>query len=84
MRIAMVACPVEGNDFDRNTACTAETAWMPVLLERLKEGNSMNDELTQDQRLTKLVEDFKTDSGEYKDIETPGDTDGGGRFYGRL
>ena len=36
----------------------------------------MNDELTQDQRLTKLVEDFKTDSGEYKDIETPGDTDG--------
>lgn len=49
---------------------------MPVLLERLKEGNSMNDELTQDQRLTKLVEDFKTDSGEYKDIETPGDTDG--------
>ena len=57
---------------------------MPVLLERLKEGNSMNDELTQDQRLTKLVEDFKTDSGEYKDIETPGDTDGGGRFYGRL
>ena len=42
---------------------------------RQKEGNSMNEKMTQDQRLTELVEAFKTDSGEYQDIETPKDID---------
>ena len=36
----------------------------------------MDEKLTQDQRLTELVEAFKTDSGEYQNIETPRDTDG--------
>ncbi|MBQ2177511.1 MAG: macro domain protein, partial [Oscillospiraceae bacterium] len=35
----------------------------------------MNEKMTQDQRLTELVEAFKTDSGEYQDIETPKDID---------
>ena len=36
----------------------------------------MSGNKTQDQRLTELVEAFKTDSGQYKDIETPGDAEG--------
>ena len=44
----------------------------------------MDEKLTQDQRLTELVEAFKTDSGEYQDIETPGDTDGRRRFLRSL
>ena len=31
--------------------------------------------VTQEERLDYLVEEFKTDSGEYKDIETPKDTE---------
>ena len=34
----------------------------------------MNKTMTQDQRLSFLVEAFKVDSGEYKDLITPGDT----------
>ena len=44
----------------------------------------MDEKLTQDQRLTELVEAFKTDSGEYQDIETPGDTDGRRRLLRSL
>ena len=44
----------------------------------------MDEKLTQDQRLTELVEAFKTDSGEYRDIETPGDTDGRRRLLRSL
>ena len=36
----------------------------------------MSGNKTQDQRLAELVEAFKTDSGQYKDIETPGDAEG--------
>ena len=36
----------------------------------------MSNQLTQEERLDYLVEEFKEDSGEYKDLETPGDTDG--------
>lgn len=36
----------------------------------------MSKELTQEERLNYLVEEFKADSGEYKDLETPKDTDG--------
>lgn len=32
--------------------------------------------ITQEERLDYLVEEFKTDSGEYKDIETPKDEEG--------
>ena len=32
--------------------------------------------ITQEERLDYLVEEFKTDSGEYKDIETPKDPEG--------
>ena len=44
----------------------------------------MDEKLTQDQRLTELVEAFKTDSGEYKDMETPRDTDGRRRLLRSL
>ena len=44
----------------------------------------MDEKLTQDQRLTELVEAFKTDSGEYRDIETPRDTDGRRRLLRSL
>lgn len=44
----------------------------------------MEKELNQDQRLTKLVEAFKTDSEVYKDIETPKDTDGRKRILRSL
>ena len=33
----------------------------------------MSQQLTQEERLDRLVEEFKADSGEYKDIETPKD-----------
>lgn len=36
----------------------------------------MSQQLTQEERLDYLVEEFKADSGEYKDIETPKDTEG--------
>ena len=36
----------------------------------------MSDKNTQEQRLDYLVEEFKADSGEYKDLTTPADTDG--------
>ena len=44
----------------------------------------MDEKLTQDQRLTELVEAFKTDSGEYQNIETPRDTDGRRRLLRSL
>ena len=36
----------------------------------------MSHQLTQEERLDRLVEEFKADSGEYKDIEAPKDTEG--------
>jgi len=33
----------------------------------------MNEKMTQDQRLDYLVEEFKADSDEYKDLQTPND-----------
>ena len=36
----------------------------------------MNEKRTQDQRLDYLVEEFKTDSVEYKNLRTPKDTIG--------
>ena len=36
----------------------------------------MNEKMTQNQRLDYLVEEFKTDSVQYKDLETPKDTEG--------
>ena len=36
----------------------------------------MSHQLTQEERLDRLVEEFKADSGEYKDVETPKDTEG--------
>ena len=36
----------------------------------------MGEKLTQKQRLDYLVEEFKADSDEYKDLQTPNDTDG--------
>ena len=44
----------------------------------------MDEKLTQNQRLTELVEAFKADSGEYKDIETPRDADGRRRLLRSL
>ena len=44
----------------------------------------MDEKLTQEQRLTELVEAFKADSGEYRDLETPGDTDGKRRLLRSL
>ena len=44
----------------------------------------MDAKLTQDQRLTELVEAFKTDSGDYQDMETPRDTDGRRRLLRSL
>ena len=40
--------------------------------------------VTQEERLDYLVEEFKTDSGEYKDIETPKDTEGKRRILRSL
>ena len=36
----------------------------------------MTEKMTQDQRLDYLVEEFKKDSVQYKDLETPKDTEG--------
>lgn len=44
----------------------------------------MSRKLTQDQRLSELVEAFKADSGQYADIETPGDLAGRRRLLRSL
>jgi O-acetyl-ADP-ribose deacetylase (regulator of RNase III) len=44
----------------------------------------MNNEMTQDQRLDFLVEEFKADSDEYKNLETPKDTEGKRRILRSL
>ena len=36
----------------------------------------MNEKMTQEQRLDYLVEEFKTDSVQYKNLQTPVDTEG--------
>ena len=36
----------------------------------------MSKKITQEQRLDYLVEEFKADSGEYKDLQTPADAEG--------
>ena len=41
-----------------------------------RKGKDMSEQFTQEERLDYLVEAFKADSGEYKDLETPEDTDG--------
>ena len=49
--------------------------WWPVWQDGGQEMIDM-EHITQEERLDYLVEAFKTDSGEYKDIETPKDTEG--------
>ena len=44
----------------------------------------MNKEMTQDQRLDYLVEKFKLDSVQYKNLQTPGDTEGKRRILRSL
>ena len=44
----------------------------------------MSKEMTQEQRLDFLVEEFKADSDEYKNLETPKDTDGKRRILRSL
>ena len=44
----------------------------------------MNMNTTQDQRLDYLVEEFKADSGEYKDLQTPADAEGKRRILRSL
>ena len=44
----------------------------------------MRNNMTQDQRLDYLVEEFKADSGEYKDLKTPGDRQGKRRILRSL
>ena len=44
----------------------------------------MEEKLTQDQRLTELVEAFKTDSVDYRDIDTPRDIEGRRRLLRSL
>lgn len=44
----------------------------------------MNEKMTQDQRLDYLVEEFKTDSVQYKDLETPKDIEGKRRILRSL
>jgi O-acetyl-ADP-ribose deacetylase (regulator of RNase III) len=51
---------------------------------RWKEGNSMKEKITQNQRLDYLVEAFKTDSVQYRDLETPEDTEGKRRILRSL
>ena len=43
----------------------------------------MTTNTTQEERLDYLVEEFKADSGEYKDLETPKDTEGKRRILRR-
>ncbi len=45
---------------------------------------AMNEKMTQEQRLTYLVEAFKADSGEYKELETPNDSEGKRRMLRSL
>ena len=45
------------------------------LREQWSEGESMNKEMTQEQRLDFLLEEFKADSDEYKNLKTPKDTE---------
>ena len=51
---------------------------------RWKEGNSMNEKMTQQQRLDTLVEAFKADSVQHKDLQTPADTEGKRRILRSL
>ena len=44
----------------------------------------MNRKTTQEQRLDYLVEEFKADSGEYKDLQTPADAEGKRRILRSL
>ena len=44
----------------------------------------MTEKILQDQRLTELVEAFKADSGQYREIETPKDVDGRRRLLRSL
>ena len=44
----------------------------------------MNEKMTQEQRLDYLVEEFKTDSVQYKELETPKDTEGKRRILRSL
>ena len=44
----------------------------------------MNEKMTQDERLDYLVEEFKADSGKYRDLQTPGDTEGKRRILRSL
>ena len=44
----------------------------------------MNEKMTQNKRLDYLVEEFKTDSVQYKDLETPKDTEGKRRILRSL
>ena len=44
----------------------------------------MNEKMTQNQRLDYLVEEFKTDSVQYKDLRTPKDTEGKRRILRSL
>ena len=44
----------------------------------------MNENMTQEQRLDYLVEEFKKDSVQYKDLETPKDTEGKRRILRSL
>ena len=45
------------------------------LREQWSEGESMNKEMTQEQRLDFLLEEFKADSDEYKNLKTPKDAE---------
>ena len=44
----------------------------------------MNEKMTQEQRLDYLVEEFKTDSVQYKNLQTPADTEGKRRILRSL
>lgn len=44
----------------------------------------MNEKMTQEQRLAYLVEEFKADSGQYRDLQTPSDTEGKRRLLRSL
>ena len=44
----------------------------------------VNERMTQDQRLDYLVEEFKADSGQYRDLQTPQDADGKWRILRSL
>ena len=50
----------------------------------MKMGKHMSAKITQNQRLDYLVEEFKADSGEYRDLQTPADTEGKRRILRSL